>query len=84
MAASNLLKVTALKNFMKGTLNSSFRTAPCIKPSTSKTPTEQSSCFITISKGRLTDHFVVPLNHRNMFPSLKNKLTIIFLSNFAR
>ena len=84
MAATNLLKVTALKNFMKGTLNSSFRTAPSIKPSTSKTATEQSSCFITISKGRLTDHFVVPLNHRNMFPSLKNKLTIIFLSNFAR
>ena len=39
MAASNLLKVTSLKRFMKGTLISSFRTAPCTKPATSKTTT---------------------------------------------
>ena len=40
MAASNLLKVTALKRLMKGTLINSFRTVPCTQPSASKATTE--------------------------------------------
>ena len=37
-----------------------------------------------LQKENYLDHFAVLLNHGNMFTSLKNKLSITFLSNFAR
>ena len=37
VAASDLVRVTALKRFMKGRTISSFCRAPCTKPLTSKT-----------------------------------------------
>ena len=37
-----------------------------------------------LQKENQRDHFAVLLNHGNMSTSLKNKLSITFLSNFAR